>query len=353
MKIVNAVFSKQNGGLEQASIDYTKAFKYLGWDIAFLTSTRAPYWQEAENAGAKATRIPNFMGYWDFLAIFLIRRWLKKHKVDAIIAHGNRAISLLRKAANNGAPVICVNHTESVKRSVGAKNIITVNTEQKNKILSYGHQDAAAIHVVPNMVIVSEEQRIYQPKPFQAPPVIGVMARLWPTKGVDIFIKALGILQRQGVAFKARIGGSGPEKEALELLIKQEDLTEKVELSGWITDRNEFYRSMDVFCLPSRQETFGIVVLEAFQYKLPVVASAVSGPVELSDNRNVIQFVPPDNPESLANALKQVIENEVDAKLMAAEGFTLLEERYRLETVAMRLKAIIEGVCHNEGAGTN
>lgn len=351
MKVVNAVFSKQDGGLEQASVDYTRALHMVGCEMLFLTGTRATYDDRAEEAGAsKITKIANRFGYHDVLAMWTIRRWLQQEKPDIVFAHGNRAICLLRKAARGIVPVIAVNHTINVKHSVNAEHIITVNSEQKQELLDRGHKDAGAIHVVYNMVYVTPEQCDYTPPPLQSPPVFGVMARLWTTKGIDVFLRAAGILQRRGVDFRAVIGGAGPLKDQLYAVAKEENVTEKVHFAGWLKDREAFYRGIDIFCLPSRQETFGIVVLEAFQHKKPVIASAVSGPLELSAGRDVALFVPPEDAEKLADAMQQLLHDPARRETLVNTAFTLLQERYTMPVIAQQLKHLAEQVINAASA---
>lgn len=78
------------------------------------------------------------------------------------------------------------------------------------------------------------------------------------------------------------------------------------------------FAGASVFALPSRQEPFGIVLLEAGAFSLPVVASAVGGVPEILEDGVTARLVPPDNAASLAQALRAVLADPAAAQRMGA-----------------------------------
>lgn len=355
MKIINAVFSKQNGGLEQASIDYTNAFRLHGHEVTMLLSDRCPFVADAEATGCAVHYVQNRFGHMDYPAVWQLRGWLKQQKPDILFAHGNRAVSLLRKAARGIAPVVAVNHTTSVKRSVGADAAIVVNAQLKTDLLACGHADADTVFVLPNMVIITPEQKALRVSHApQTPPVIGVLARFSPEKGLHVLMDALAMLHERGHDFRLRLGGSGPLHDELVEYIAAKGLTKQVELCGWVSDREGFYDSLDVYCLPSRAETFGIVVLEAMQRKLPVVATACVGVLQLVDGReDVALLVPPGEAAPLADALERTLTDWELSKALATAGYALVTEKYDIQIVAGQLQKIIaqtvQAYAHKQG----
>lgn len=343
MKIINAVLSKQNGGLEQAGLAYANAMRMHGHDVTLLLADRCPFVPEAEATGCAIRFVHNRFGRVDYPAVRKLRRWLKQERPDIIIAHGSRAMELLRRAAGGLAPVVAVNHTTSVKRSVGADAVIVVNAQLKQDVLARGHKDAGTVHVLPNMVTVTPEQKAlrvsYAP---QTPPVIGVLARFSPEKGLHVLLDALAELRARGIDFRLRLGGDGPQRAELVEYIAGKGLAKQVELCGWVSDRDAFYASLDVYCLPSRTETFGIVVLEAMQRKLPVVATACVGVTELVDGRgDAALLVPPGEAAPLADALERVLADHELAMRLATQGYALVTEKYDIQIVAGQLQKII------------
>lgn len=345
MKIVNAVFSKLNGGLEQASLDYARALRMQGNEVIMLVNDRCQFMDEVRDAGDRVHVQNNRLGKSDPLAKIRLRRWLQKEKPDVVIAHGNRAIVLATAAAKGVAPVIAVNHTSSVKASLDTTAAITVNDEQKRDLLALGHPDESAVFVAPNMVHLTEAQRAGKVAASSHKPlVLGALARLAPTKGVDVLVDAVAELTKRGVDVRAHVGGVGQCEDELREQVQRLGVADKVEFKGWVTDRDGFYDAIDVYVLPSREETFGIVVLEAFQRKLPVVATDCIGVRFLSAGREAVALVPLEDPLAMADAIEKIAADWSYAQTLATTGYALVEEKYDIQIVAAQLQKIITHV---------
>ncbi len=100
---------------------------------------------------------------------------------------------------------------------------------------------------------------------------------------------------------------------------------------------------MDIFVLPSTLEGFGIVLLEAMAAGVPVVASDVDGIKEVILNGENGILVPPKNPEAIANAIFQLIENPQLVKGLVSNGlrraqlFDVSEHVMRLDSLYTNL----------------
>lgn len=129
--------------------------------------------------------------------------------------------------------------------------------------------------------------------------------------------------------------------EQLRTFIAQNGLEKQVELCGWVMDKDAFYAGLDVYCLPSHKETFGIVVLEAMQRKLPVVATECIGVRHLADGRDVVAFVPVADAVALAEGIMEILADWERAKTLAEAGYELVCEKYDIQIVAGQLQSII------------
>ncbi|MFA5184670.1 MAG: glycosyltransferase [Patescibacteria group bacterium] len=107
----------------------------------------------------------------------------------------------------------------------------------------------------------------------------GTLGRLVPQKGQGILIEALARLKNKD--FRCLIAGTGPLKKQLAEQIEAVGLADKIELVGAISDPANFFKSLDIFILPSLWEGQGIVLLEAGLSGLPIIASAADGIAEL------------------------------------------------------------------------
>ncbi len=156
---------------------------------------------------------------------------------------------------------------------------------------------------------------------------IVMVANLRPVKGIDVFLRALGIL-RQAVPtlrFKAVVIGDGPQRDSLQGLTEELHLTSHVVFAGRTKDPVAFLRHAHVGVLSSDREGFSNAILEYMSCGLPVVATAVGGNPELVDESNGY-CVPPRDHAALALALGRLA---ADADLRNAMGTASLEKARR------------------------
>jgi glycosyltransferase involved in cell wall biosynthesis len=98
--------------------------------------------------------------------------------------------------------------------------------------------------------------------------------RLLSHKNVDVLIKAINILKSKSPDIKCFIVGEGPEKEKLQKLAEDFNLSENINFFDFFSDHKDLYslmKSSKVFVLPSTREGFGIVLVEANACGIPVV----------------------------------------------------------------------------------
>jgi glycosyltransferase involved in cell wall biosynthesis len=142
--------------------------------------------------------------------------------------------------------------------------------------------------------------------------IILSIGRLVPYKGFNILVEAARYLAEDAVVF---IVGVGPLNQILEASIEDAKLSDRVYLIG--QQSNEalmlLYESATLFCLPSimRSEAFGVVLLEAMAYGLPVVATDIPGSgvpwVNMNDVSGINVAV--GDPLALANACNLIIKS--------------------------------------------
>jgi glycosyltransferase involved in cell wall biosynthesis len=133
------------------------------------------------------------------------------------------------------------------------------------------------------------------------------VARQYPRKRVELLLKAAAKIRKKFPDLKLRIIGKGPEHSRLQALAAK--LHWKEALIGTVDDVISEYAAADIFCLPSVQEGFGIVFLEAMVAGLPIVAArATAVPEVVLDGINGL-LAKPESVESLAVALERLIKN--------------------------------------------
>jgi glycosyltransferase involved in cell wall biosynthesis len=158
-------------------------------------------------------------------------------------------------------------------------------------------------------------------RPRNAPVVLSV-ARMYPRKRLSDLLHAAAILRARVPGIQVRIVGRGPEWEALVRLHAALGLGDSVVLLGDLTRERlaEEYVNASVFCLPSVQEGFGIVFLEAMAAELPVVACRIAAVPEVVLDATTGLLVEPRDPGALAEALERLILEPALARRLGQEG---------------------------------
>ncbi len=155
------------------------------------------------------------------------------------------------------------------------------------------------------------------------PWVIGYAGRLVPEKGVALLIRACAGLI--GVNWRLRIAGEGPQHESLARLAQTAGVADRVEFLGRLVSTRvaEFYRTLDIFVLPSESrpnwiEQFGRVLIEAMGCGVPVIGSSCGEiPHVISDAGLVF---PEGDVAALSAALSRLITDPAVRTRLAASG---------------------------------
>lgn len=165
-------------------------------------------------------------------------------------------------------------------------------------------------------------------------PVIGCVSRLVREKGHPVLLRALQLLKRNGVQFQALIVGDGPERNTLEKLTLQYELTDAVSWVGLQHDISPWLSKFDIFVLPSAWEGLPISILEAMAARLPVIATAVGGtPEAVVDHQTGILVLPGDS-EQLFQALHCLIMNPQLRTKMGITGRCRVENQFSITLAA-------------------
>ncbi len=107
--------------------------------------------------------------------------------------------------------------------------------------------------------------------------VFATVARLHPKKNHEPLISAFARMQSNAPHAVLLLIGDGDLRNKLQTLADDLGIGAKVIFAGFVDEAERYYGAFDVFVLPSKVETFGMVLLEAFVAELPVIASSVGG----------------------------------------------------------------------------
>lgn len=329
MRILNIMLARDLGGMEQASIDYAKALINGGHEVINVITKGAKI---ADLIPGIKEFVFNF-GNWDFFSACKLKRIIKKYNPDFILTHGTRPIKFL-KMANVQVPIIGITHDYYKKSTIAAYSYcIAVTQDTKNYLIKQGMKESQ-IEIVPNMVLVPKLHNNKKRKP-NKPLVIGLIGRFESRKGFDDFILAFKILKNQGFDLHAVIAGGGCDEWEVKFknMINDNGLSHNIKLLGWVNDKEAFYKSIDIFCFPSRHETFGIALIEAMSYGLPIVSTNAQGPRELLQDSKDSIICNIGDPLDMAEKLKLLVNNPDLREVIGKNARQKVEDLYSTSKV--------------------
>jgi glycosyltransferase involved in cell wall biosynthesis len=165
---------------------------------------------------------------------------------------------------------------------------------------------------------------------------IGAVGRLAEQKGLHTLIEALRSLPQ----CRLTLVGEGPERAALEDLVHRYSLSDRVEFAGWASPPWTGTWSFDVLAMPSINEGFPLVIVEAMLASIPVVASTVGGIPEIVVPDSTGLLVPPGDPGALAQALRRLADDPQLRQDMGARCRSVALEQFTDKVMAARFEAL-------------
>lgn len=174
------------------------------------------------------------------------------------------------------------------------------------------------------------------------------VGRLRIRKGVEVLLEALAGLRRRFPSTVLRIAGDGEHRERLERKAAELGLESSVVFLGTCGAARvrALLEGAAALVVPSTYEGMPLVVLEAMEAGVPVVASRVSGIPEVVVDGGTGWLVPPEDPAALAGALAEVLADPDEARRRGEAGRKRIEERYRpaAAAAAWRAEVIRDGI---------
>ncbi len=175
---------------------------------------------------------------------------------------------------------------------------------------------------------------------------IGIIGQLGERKGHLVLLEAMRELVRENTRVKLLIVGKEPAHSAeryterLQAFVRQHHLEQQIEFLGFRRDVPELLAQIDMLALPSLQEPFGKIVIEAMAMERPVVASRVGGVPEIVVDGETGLLVPPRDPAALKHALARLIADAALRERMGKAGRQRVEACFTLERNVQATQAI-------------
>lgn len=349
------------GGTHRLIEQLARELPALGWSVRALMPADGPAVRFLRDAGVDTDVIqapPALLGYGgSTTGIRLVRAvgampryWARMRRylranADVVAANDLRGLILSGLAARAaGRALLWWNHMypryadatprEGPARPFSRLAHYTIASSSPLLRMSAGEGEVVAPPVYLPADLAHDPQQL---------PLIAMMARVHPQKGVDVLVEASRILRDRGVDHVVEVLGStrgdDAEQQVRDLIAKY-GLEATFTLAGVVPDVGPVLRRASVYVQSSRTaEGFGMATLEAMAYGLPVVATNVGGLDELVGDTAVL--VAPDDPNAIADAVEQLLH---DADRRAALGRAAAERarRYAPDQWAAQMAGVLD-----------
>ncbi len=208
-----------------------------------------------------------------------------------------------------------------------ADRVITISQYCATRIRElYRYEKPIAI--VPELIDLSHWRSLFQQATGADPGSrfrVLCVCRFYRRKRVEVLLRAATLVRSKIPELEVRIVGGGPDAPMLRKLATELELDPVVR---WLGDLKQAelageYSEASVFCLPSAQEGFGIVLLEAMAAGRPILATRSAAVPEVAPHGILVE---PNNPDALAEGLVQLYRDNSLRANISAEGLRLVEQ---------------------------
>lgn len=255
-----------------------------------------------------------------------LRELVREHNIDVVHAHGYKA-DVYAYVAFRGTRTALVStchnwlNTDLKVRAYGALDrfvlrrfsAVAVVSKALATTLEGAGLDATKLQLIPNGIDVvpfQEAARAQTPAAgFGRALRVGLIGRLSPEKGIDLFLQAAALVLREQTHVQFLIAGDGPEHANLEALATQLGIAQSVSFLGRSDRMPELLASLDLVVSASRFEGLPMTILESMASGRPIVATAVGEIPTVLNSGSAGMLVPPDDTSALAQAMLTLLRN--------------------------------------------
>jgi len=294
----------------------------------------------------------------------LVKNIYKGYKFDLIHAHvalpdGYAAMKL---AKDFNVPYMVTIHGQDLQQTIyknhkckenilkvirSAKKIILVSNKLKNVIKKYYDDKNNKFKVISNGVNIRDISIGNDIKKNRAGnKFLLSVSNLIKTKGIDLNIKAFNKLTQKYPNLRYLIVGNGPERSNLEILSKELGIKDKIEFLGMLSheDVMEYMAQANIFSLPSWNEAFGVVYIEAMAHGKPVIGCKGEGIEDFVENGKTGMLFNPKDVNSLTETMDYLLSNPDKAKEMGERARKMVLENYTWEKNAEKTNKLYKEV---------
>jgi glycosyltransferase involved in cell wall biosynthesis len=364
LKIANTCISRSWGGLEMSALRWARNLTDRGHEVISVVPEGSRLGREVKEAGLAQVTVPCMTRYFDPRGALKIRSFLKRHEIDVVQAHHSKDLWMLYPALLGwqGPNVFYVSrilfrgttkrdvfHTLVYKKLTG---VIALTEVGKRCFVDGTTVPAEKVRVIPNGFDV----RAYdQPKDARTEMrqefgigdheiAIGCTSRIDPQKAQYELIEAVRYVSRRIERLKLLIvgeptyGEGQPYLDFLKRKTTEHGMDNVVIFAGFTSDVPRLLSGLDIFVMPTYEETFGNCLVEAMLAGLACIGTDSGGTPEVLEGGKVGVLVEARSVESLARALQTLIENEQLRRDLGQRAKRSARQRFDLDKILSQIE---------------
>ncbi len=343
-----------------------------GHEVTTIVPEGSRLSEEIKQVGLAQITVPCITRYFDPRAALKIRSFLKRHETDVIQAHHSKDLWMLYPAllAGRGPKLFYVSRIlfrGTTKRDVfhtlvygKLAGVITLTEVGKRCFVEGTRVPDEKVWVIPNGFDIEaynlpDEVRAQVRNKLGISDdevVIGCTSRIDPQKAQLELIEAAKTVRgkferiRLLIVGEPTYGEGRPYLEFLKRKVNEYGLDDVVLFTGFRDDIPKILKALDVFVLPTYEETFGNCMVEAMLAGLPCIGTDSGGTPEVLEGGKVGLLVEPRSVESLARALQTLLENGELRDDLGERARASARERFALDTILHRIETLYLTTIH-------
>ncbi len=364
MKVLHFISGGDTGGAKTHVLTLLSNLRKQNTDAELLCIMEGIFTEEARELGIPVTVIPQKKRY-DISVLGKISGYMNTCGCDIVHCHGARANYISLFIMNKvKVPMVTTLHSDykldfkdNIRKQMiytpinsfalrRFKHIFTVTEAFKEMLVKRGFK-AERLNVIYNGIEFNCELPVMEKEAFfdninvpYSPhkKYVGIAARLYAVKGVDVFLKAAKAVCDKEENIDFVILGNGEMWDKCKAYIADNGLAGRVYMAGQITDpvvMNSFYKYMDINTLSSYSESFPYALLEGARMSAATVATAVGGIPEMIEEGRSGYLVPSGSYDALADRIRRLCKNDEMRKKMGEVFHDRAEKLFSCEKMAL------------------
>lgn len=363
--VVQFCLSAAKGGLELSALKLAQDFQSAGVNSICICRTNSFLEEAVIQKSIESFSINPKTTYFNPSTSLKLRKYLARLQPKAIFVHSLRDLWILYPATRGLKNTKIIGLAHMFVKNVNKKDffhrlvysqlnhLITMTKAQKTELQKCLPLPAEKYVLIPNgvdtekfnpLITSSLAREKWQASSEEI--VVGYVGRLDPMKGVFELFEAAQLLKDIPNLKFVVVGDDTlpeePTKKKLEILKQEYELNERLLLLPFSSDIPNLMAGFDIFVMPSYEESFGLVLIEAMASGKACISTSAGGPPEILGYGEFGRLITPRSAKALAETIRDLINSPADRKLLGDKARKKAVETYDSLKIFEKIKSLAQ-----------